>query len=146
MAPVRHANAARKHLEKAINLYDEVIKEKPDHLIAQLGRAWCIAQRGKKEDAIKEYRKVIALAWEKEKDLKVAPLGWHAITAETIAPSVGKKHLRMRPLGFIQPVFQYGPRLLGRWGTSLLPSFPCTAHMSACIDHDILSLQARQLR
>src|SRR5437870_1233348 len=70
----------------------------------------------------------------------------HAITAETIAPSVGKKHLRMRPLGFIQPVFQYGPRLLGQWGTSLLPSFPCTAHMSACIDHDILSLQARQLR
>jgi tetratricopeptide (TPR) repeat protein len=76
-------DAARKHLEKAINLYDEVVKEKPDHLIAQLGRAWCVAQRGKKDDAVKEYRKVIETAWEKEKDLKTAPLGWHGITSET---------------------------------------------------------------
>jgi hypothetical protein len=76
-------DVARKHLEKAINLYEEVVKEKPDHLIAQLGRAWCIAQRGNKEESIKEYRKVAALAWEKEKDMKRAPLGWYAITAET---------------------------------------------------------------
>src|SRR5262245_2536734 len=76
-------DAARKHLEKAINLYEEVVKQKPDHLIAQLGRAWAIAQRGKKEEAVKEYRKVAELAWTKEKDMKFAPLGWYAITAET---------------------------------------------------------------
>ncbi len=76
-------DTARKHLEKAINLYEQVVKEKPDHLIAQLGRAWCIAQRAGKDEAIKEYRKVVELAWEKEKDLKRAPLGFHAITSET---------------------------------------------------------------
>jgi tetratricopeptide (TPR) repeat protein len=62
-------DAARKHLEKAINLYDEVIKEKPDDLIAKLGRAWCIAQRANKDESIKEYRKVVEAAWAKEKDL-----------------------------------------------------------------------------
>lgn len=76
-------DAARKHLEKAINLYEEVVKAKPDHLIAQLGRAWVIAQRGNKEDTVKEYRKVAELAWTKEKDMKFAPLGWYAITAES---------------------------------------------------------------
>jgi hypothetical protein len=76
-------DAARKHLEKAIALYNEVVKEKPADLIAQLGRAWAIAQRGNKEDAIREYRKVEELAWKKEKDVKSGPLGWHPVTAET---------------------------------------------------------------
>ena len=75
-------DAARKHLEKAINLYDEVVKEKPNDLIAQLGRAWCIAQRANKEETIKEYRKVAEAAWAKEKDMKFAPRGFH-ITGET---------------------------------------------------------------
>src|SRR5437660_7534272 len=76
-------DAARKNLEKAINLYDEVVNEKPNDLIAQLGRAWCIAQRANKEETIKVYRKVAEAAWAKEKDMKVAPLGFHAITGET---------------------------------------------------------------
>jgi len=75
-------DAARKHLEKAINLYDEVVKEKPNDLVAQLGRAWCIAQRANKEETIKEYRKVAEAAWAKEKDMKFAPRGFH-ITGET---------------------------------------------------------------
>jgi tetratricopeptide (TPR) repeat protein len=76
-------DAARKHLEKAIRLYEEVIKQRPDDLIAQLGHAWCVEQRGNKAEAIKEYRKLAETAWAKEKDLKSARIGWHSITAET---------------------------------------------------------------
>jgi hypothetical protein len=75
-------DAARKQLEKAIEAYEAVLKEKPDHLMALLGHAWCVEQRGKKDDAIKEYRKVVDTAWEKEKDMKTGPLGFHPITAE----------------------------------------------------------------
>jgi tetratricopeptide (TPR) repeat protein len=76
-------DAARKHLEKAIRLYEEVIKQRPDDLIAQLGHAWCVEQRGNKAEAVKEYRKLAETAWAKEKDMKSAGLGWHSITAET---------------------------------------------------------------
>lgn len=76
-------DAAEKHLQAAIRIYEDVVKEKPDHLIAQLGFAWCIAQQGDKTKAVAAYRKVAELAWEKEKDLKVGGLGFHAITSET---------------------------------------------------------------
>jgi hypothetical protein len=74
--------AARVHLAKAIERYKEVLKLEPHNLTAALGHAWCIEQSGDKQGAIREYRKIIEVAWKKESDLKRAPLGWHSVTAE----------------------------------------------------------------
>ncbi|HSO74764.1 MAG TPA: hypothetical protein VLU47_07990 [Blastocatellia bacterium] len=73
---------SRQHLAKAIEWYKRSIAAAPDNLPAELGFAWCLEQSGKKVKAIKKYRRVIRAAWEKEKDLKHADLGWHSITAE----------------------------------------------------------------
>jgi tetratricopeptide (TPR) repeat protein len=75
-------NAAREHLARAIEQYEEALKLDPGNLTAALGHAWCVEQSGDKERAIKEYREVIETAWVKEKDLTRAPLGWHSVTAE----------------------------------------------------------------
>ena len=74
--------AAREHLAKAIEQYEQVLKLAPDTLEAALGYAWCVDQSGQKRKAVEEYRKVINAAWEKEKDLKRAGMYWHSITAE----------------------------------------------------------------
>lgn len=74
--------AAKEHLAKAIETYQEVLKLAPDNLPAALGYAWCLEQSGDKDKAVKEYRKVIEDAWKQEKDLKRAGLGWHSVTAE----------------------------------------------------------------
>ena len=74
--------AAKAHLAEALRQYEEVIKLDPKDLPAALGYAWCIDQSGDKQKAIKQYRLVIDAAWEKEKDLKRAGLGWHSITGE----------------------------------------------------------------
>jgi tetratricopeptide (TPR) repeat protein len=74
--------AAKEQLDKAIKLYEEAIKLKPDDLRAQLGHAWLISQTDKKDDAVKALRKVIEKGWEKDKDLKAGPFGGHTITAE----------------------------------------------------------------
>lgn len=74
--------AATMHLGKALARYNEVVKLAPENLTARLGQAWVTEQSGDKATAIKEYRKVIEDAWEKEKNMKAAPLGWHSITAE----------------------------------------------------------------
>lgn len=74
--------AANAHLAKALERYAEVVELAPDNLAAALGYAWCVEQSGDKRKAIKEYRKVIKVAWEKEKDTKQAGLGWHSVTAE----------------------------------------------------------------
>jgi len=74
--------AAKAHLAEALRQYEEVVKLDPNDLSAALGYAWCIDQSGDKQKAIKQYRLVIDAAWEKEKDLKRANLGWHSITAE----------------------------------------------------------------
>jgi tetratricopeptide (TPR) repeat protein len=73
---------AREHLSKAIELYQRVVAMDPDNLTAALGYAWCLDQSGDKETAIQEYRKVIEAGWQKEKDMKTAPLGFHSVTAE----------------------------------------------------------------
>jgi hypothetical protein len=75
-------NAAREHLAKAIERYEEVLKLDPGNLTAALGHAWCVEQSGDKDRAIKEYREVIEAAWLKEKNMTVGPLGWHSVTAE----------------------------------------------------------------
>jgi hypothetical protein len=74
--------AARVHLDKAITRYRETTALDANNLTALLGLAWCIDQTGKKDEAIKAYRQVIETAWQKEKDLKTAGLGWHSVTAE----------------------------------------------------------------
>jgi hypothetical protein len=74
--------AASAHLAKAIERYVEVVEMAPDNLAAALGYAWCIEQSGQKRKAVRKYRMVIRAAWEKEKDLKDAGLGWHSVTAE----------------------------------------------------------------
>lgn len=73
---------ARQHLTKAIEWYQRVLTATPDNLPAALGLAWCQEHSGQKRKAIKKYRKVINAAWEKEKDLKQADLGWHSVTSE----------------------------------------------------------------
>jgi tetratricopeptide (TPR) repeat protein len=73
---------AREHLASAIVQYEEVLKLAPDNLTAALGYAWCLEQSGDKEKAVREYRRVIEAAWDKEKDMERAPLGWHSVTAE----------------------------------------------------------------
>lgn len=73
---------ARQHLAKAIEWYKRALTAAPDNLPAALGLAWCLDQSGQKRRAIKKYRSVIRAAWEKEKDLKHADLGWHSVTAE----------------------------------------------------------------
>lgn len=78
-AKLKSANA---HLAKAIVRYAEVIGLAPDNLSAALGHAWCFEQSGQKRKAVRKYRMVIKTAWEKEKDLKQADLGWHSVTAE----------------------------------------------------------------
>src|SRR5215813_9988534 len=75
-------NAANAHLSEALRQYEELVAMSPDNLSAALGYAWCIEQSGDKQKAIKQYRLVVDAAWEKEKDLKRAGLGWHSITAE----------------------------------------------------------------
>lgn len=73
---------ARQHLAKAIEWYRRTLTAAPGNLPAALGLAWCLEQSGQKRKAIKKYRNVIKAAWEKEKDLKQADLGWHSVTAE----------------------------------------------------------------
>lgn len=59
-------NLARQHLTTAIANYDAVIAIDPKHLIARLGRAWCLDQRGDKAAAIAGYRAVLKDAFASE--------------------------------------------------------------------------------
>ena len=78
-AKLKVANA---HLAKALEQYAEVIELAPENLAAALGYAWCVEQSGQKRKAVRKYRMVIKAAWEKEKDLKEANLGWYSVTVE----------------------------------------------------------------
>ena len=73
---------AQEHLDKAIEMYGQVLKAQPDNLPAQLGLAWTTDQKGKKKEAIEGYRKVVEKGWDSEKDRKSGSLGGHFITAE----------------------------------------------------------------
>jgi tetratricopeptide (TPR) repeat protein len=70
------------YLKKAIKTYKLIINDQPNHLPARLGLAWCLEQAGDKADAIKAYRDVIELGWDKERKLKAGPLGGNFITKE----------------------------------------------------------------
>jgi tetratricopeptide (TPR) repeat protein len=73
--------AAKKHLEQAIAAYTQVLELDPNHLSAALGHAWCLEQ-AEDPGAVAAYRRVVELAWKSEKDLQMADLGWHSVTAE----------------------------------------------------------------
>ncbi len=73
---------ARAHLAKAITLYSAVVQAQPKNLTARLGHAWALEQSGARARAIAGYRLVVDLGWEREKDMKEGPLGWHSVTAE----------------------------------------------------------------
>ena len=74
--------AAKEHLAKAVEQYEEVLKLAPDHLVALLGYAWCVEQSGQKRKAVGEYRKVIKGAWEKEKDSRMGRMYGQFLTVE----------------------------------------------------------------
>ncbi len=81
--------AAKKQLDQAIAVYREVLMLDPENLSAALGYAWCLDQ-AKDMKAVEEYRRVIELAWKTEKDLKMADLGWHSVTAEAAGYLIAK--------------------------------------------------------
>ncbi len=74
--------AAKDHLEKAVASYRDVLKAQPNHFSARLGLAWCLLQSGDKAGAVKEFRAVIQLAWDKEKNMEAAGLDFHSVVAE----------------------------------------------------------------
>jgi hypothetical protein len=76
------AAAAKKHLDKAIAVYKEIVENQPMYLPAKLGLAWCQEQAGDKEAAIAGYREVTSKAWEKDHKAKVGPLGGNFVTKE----------------------------------------------------------------
>ncbi len=63
-----HLEVAIKHLNKALVLDSSLDR-------AKLGLAWCLDQAGKKTDALKLYREVFKVAWEKEKEYKTGMRG-----------------------------------------------------------------------
>ena len=64
------AAAARAHLEKSIAMYEEAVKLSPENRLALLGYGWVLEQSGDTTRAIEQYRRVIAIAWPSEKDIK----------------------------------------------------------------------------
>lgn len=76
------AAKAHTHLDAAVKLYAQAVELNGKDLKARIGQAWVTAQAGKKDDAVKLYRKLIEDAWEKEKDLQALGLGGHTVTGE----------------------------------------------------------------
>jgi tetratricopeptide (TPR) repeat protein len=74
--------AAQAHLAKALSVYRQVVEMEPDNLAGRIGHAWLLEQSGKKDDAVKAYRKLIDDAWANESKLRSLPLGGHTITVE----------------------------------------------------------------
>jgi len=74
--------AADEHLKKALGRYDEVLKIDAKHLPAKLGKTWLIEQSGKKADALKGYRDLVAEGWQDDQKLNGLPLNGSTITME----------------------------------------------------------------
>lgn len=79
------------YLAKAIAAFEQVVKQDPDNLTAQLSLAWCRDKNDDSMAAMSLYRQVIEEGWEKEKDMTAAGLGFHSIVAE--AAGYLKSHL-----------------------------------------------------
>ncbi len=76
------ATAAKAHLDTAVKLYAQAVELDGKNLIARIGQAWVTGEAGKKDDAVKLYRKLIEEAWKTEKDLQALGLGGHTVTSE----------------------------------------------------------------
>lgn len=74
--------AAEAHLTEAIKQYELLLKAQPENNLVRLGYGWALKEAGKDMPAAVEFRKVIKSAWEKEKEMKFAGLGWHSLTSE----------------------------------------------------------------
>lgn len=77
--------AAKAHLEKAIDDYKQAIAIDKNNLTAQLGLGWCLKEAGKEEEAVVQLRKTLELGWNKEKNLRSGRLGGRYITVEATA-------------------------------------------------------------
>jgi hypothetical protein len=60
---VSKREVAKAHLKLALRRYEEALKLAPDHFSANLGYGWCLQQAGKKDEAVAQYRKTIAIGW-----------------------------------------------------------------------------------
>jgi tetratricopeptide (TPR) repeat protein len=67
--------AAHEHLKKSREYYERALALDPNSSLAMLGYGWALEQEGKKAQAIEQYRKVVAKAWPKERNLKTRGLG-----------------------------------------------------------------------
>jgi tetratricopeptide (TPR) repeat protein len=74
--------AARAHLDEATAYYERAAELAPNDLGICLGHGWCLEQAGRKKEAIEKYRRVIDLAYEKDKKETRAPMGCGLITEE----------------------------------------------------------------
>jgi len=75
--------AAEEQLRKALARFDEVLKLAPNDLPAQLGRTWLLDVSGKRDEAVKGYRELIAEAWKTDATRPSLPLSGTTITIET---------------------------------------------------------------
>ena len=60
------AAVAKSHLAKAIDTYRAILAVAPRHLVAQIGLGWTLMQSGDRPEAIKELRRAMELAWERD--------------------------------------------------------------------------------
>jgi hypothetical protein len=74
--------AAQAHLDESIRWYEDALKIEPTNLTAQLGLGWSFEQKGRIEDAIAVFRKVVQAAWPEESQVTRAGLGKNFYTAE----------------------------------------------------------------
>jgi hypothetical protein len=78
------AAVAKKHLDRAIEVYKELVENQPMYLPGKLGLAWSLEQAGDKEAAIDGYREVASKAWEEDRKKKSGPLGGNFVTKEAV--------------------------------------------------------------
>ena len=74
--------AARAHLDKALEHYEAALKVDPDDLLANLGYGWMLEQAGETARAVERYRRVVELAWPAEQQKRVAGVGRKFVTYE----------------------------------------------------------------
>ncbi|MGJ5208189.1 hypothetical protein [Bradyrhizobium sp. HKCCYLR20261] len=73
------------HLQAALTAYKHALELDKDNLVIQLGIAWLTEQAGNRDDAVKQYRRIAAAAWEKEKSLTWLGLGGQTLTGEVVS-------------------------------------------------------------
>lgn len=74
--------AAKEYLAKSVTVYQAIVKDAGDNLVARIGLGWVLAESGDKDEAKKVLRKLLEDAWVKEKELRVLGLGGHTFTGE----------------------------------------------------------------